>query len=96
MQYKIGQAAITKNSNNQNIFDNKKVIKIGVQGPSGFQFGFTTGNYITLGEYGIYELNLEGLGYISNFFFNPNSLDSSKLDTVYIDYVYLETGDATL
>ena len=72
------------------VFSDLKVIKLGIQGPPGMQFYFNNQDtsQITMNNYGIYELDLENIGYIS-------SLNISRLptgQTVYVDYVTEEAG----
>ena len=84
--YKIDQKSINSNTSSSNIFEGMSVIKLGIQGPPGFQFSLNNGDLITLGKYGIYELDLMGIGYITNFTWKETSIGNH---TVYVDYVYL-------
>ena len=86
---KIGQLVYTNANVNElkgtNIFANKKVYKLGIQGPAGTKFiinGYADATYqegtawdhvIEINQYGIYELDLkEGLGVIISLEFIPN------------------------
>jgi hypothetical protein len=45
------------------------VVKIGIQAPVGTIFTLNGGNQISMGRYGIYELDLEGLGHLNSLVF---------------------------
>ena len=87
-----------------NIFQNYgQVSQFGVQGPVGLRFYLNNSPYaIMIGETGIYELDLEGVGRITSIKFNkddldkfyPNNLeidtknDGQRADRLLIDIVY--------
>ena len=87
---KIEQKTYTKTSaeknikKNKNILEGKLVIKIGIQGPAGTKFTLNNGSNIEIGAYGIYELDITGLGYITDMRLislpndNNNDGDSSE------------------
>ena len=99
--YLINQTIITKDNLGQskNIFSNKQVIKVGVSGYPGSTFiinSIDENNCITLNKYGIYELDVSDVGYLTSFI--VNSLASyvdeegvSITPPMYIDYVYYNT-----
>jgi hypothetical protein len=74
---------------NDNILkDHFPVYKLGIQGPAGTKFYLNGGQQpITIGKYGIYELDLTNLGgFIS-------SLSFEKTDaTIIVDIVYEKEG----
>ena len=78
-----------------NIFqDYGFVSKLGIQGPVGLKFYLNfSPNPITIGETGIYELDLEGIGRISAIQFNRTDLENFYThnplnDKILIDIVY--------
>ena len=95
--YKIEQIIINKlNSSSwnegQNLLENKLVTKLGVQGTPGAIFRINDGNDITLGQYGIYELDVTGLGYLISFV--VISLPEDNTSHLYLDYVCYEVEEA--
>lgn len=93
--YKIEQIIINKlNSSSwnkgQNLLENKLVTKLGIQGTPGAIFRINGGNTITLGQYGIYELDVTGLGYLISFIVTSLPEDGH----LYLDYVCYEVEEA--
>ena len=93
---KIGQHYYTAaNMNEPNIWENKKIIKVGVQGEPGAQFvinNISTGQSITLGSTGIYELDVTDIGVLTSFF----CVNLNEGSGMYVDYIYEEAeGDGT-
>ena len=63
------------------------VTQLGISAPAGFRFSFDGNEWITIGEYHIYELDLEGgLGQITALYLDSD-FDNSK-STVLVDIVY--------
>lgn len=100
---KIGQISCYKNNNNDIIYNDEvidtennilkdyfPITKIGIWGPSGTSFKLNDGSIIELGAYGIYELDLTNIGYITKMTLHtigePNR--EGETPTVYIDFVY--------
>ena len=81
-----------------NIFDKYgSITKIGIQCRPNVRFYLNKSEYpIEIGATGIYELDLEGYGYIHAIRFDENSLKSFDLpditDRLLIDIVYEGTG----
>ena len=87
--YKIGQIII-KSASEKNQLENKLVTKLGVQGTPGATFQINGGNDITLGQYGIYELDVTGLGYLISFVVTSLPADGHLC----LDYVCYEVEEA--
>ena len=74
----------------------KQITHLGIQGEPGVKFclnNSTNENAISLGATGIYEINLEGMGYITSLRFLPESLEEyyKTEDTghrLIVDFVY--------
>ena len=70
------------------------VTKLGIQAPVGIRFYLnSSSNPIMVGETGIYELNLEGIGRINSIRFDRSDLekyytDNPRNDKILIDIVY--------
>lgn len=78
-----------------NIFQNYGFVsKLGIQGPDGLKFYLNSSSSpIAIGETGIYELDLEGIGRISAIQFDRTDLetfytDNPLNDKILIDIVY--------
>ena len=79
----------------RNLFNDYKLIsKLGIQAPEGMRFYLNNGQYpITIGQTGIYELDLENIGRINSIRFNEADLqlffpkDNVK-NRLLIDIVY--------
>lgn len=78
-----------------NIFkDYGPVSHLGIQGPSGLKFYLNNSYHpISIGETGIYELNLENIGRINSIRFDKDSLygfydSGNQVDRLIIDIVY--------
>lgn len=76
---------------------NGAVIKLGIQGRPNTIFNLNGGTNIYIGDTGIYEIDLEGLGTIQTIQFDPDSLQQySGLENVnsrlLIDIVYEGSG----
>lgn len=85
-----------------NIFqDYGHVSQFGIQGPTGLRFYLNGSQHsIMIGETGIYELNLEGIGRITSIRFNKDDLDKyyptnldievngDRADRLLIDIIY--------
>lgn len=74
-----------------NIFKDSGVIsQLGIQGKPGTKFFLNGGSHsITIGDTGIFELDLKGKGFISAIRFDGDSLDSYEdNDRLLIDIVY--------
>lgn len=83
----IGQQIINNNTQQGiNLFQNLQVTKVGIQGPPGTQFTFTKGNSITLGQYGIYELDISEVGFLTYLEIEHRVSDKP----IYIDYIYYQ------
>lgn len=79
---KVGQ--IIKITTGENVLkDYAPVIKIGIQAPEDTMFQLNNGSDIKMGKYGIYELDLEGLGYIESLVFKGEIKDDIIVDIVY-------------
>ena len=82
-------AQITKITTGENVLkDYAPVIKIGIQAPKDTVFQLNEGSDIEMGKYGIYELDLEGLGYIDSLVFKGENKD----DIIIVDIVYEGSG----
>ena len=81
-------------NNDWNVFSGLQVVKIGIQAPPGIEFSFNGNDAtkITMSNYGIYELDLEELGYITSLDFYRFSGESSGFNTIYVDYVTQDGG----
>jgi hypothetical protein len=78
-----------------NLFkDYGMVSHLGIQGPSGLKFYLNNSMHpISIGETGIYELNLENIGRITSIRFDKDSLyglynSGNQIDRLIIDIVY--------
>ena len=78
-----------------NIFNDYGIVsKLGIQGPDGLRFYLNfSPDPITIGETGIYELDLEGVGRITAIQFNKTDLNNFYTtnplnDKILIDIVY--------
>lgn len=71
--------------------DYAPVVKIGIQAPVGTVFTLNDGSNISMGRYGIYELDLQGLGYLNSLTF-PRGLELSQGEYVLVDIVYEGSG----
>ena len=90
MAKRVHQITVTQTDENV-IKDYKPVVKLGIQGPFGTSFTINGGSEIQIGIYGIYELDLIGLGgQIKDLTFT-NLGDSNEgsiiVDIVYEDYI---------
>lgn len=86
---KIGQHYYTSANSEPNIWENKKIIKVGVQGAPGAQFvinNTSDGPLITLGSTGIYELDVTDIGVLTSFF----CVNLNEGPGMYVDYIYEE------
>ena len=90
--YKIHQFVYTElPTENENILGNKiPVIKLGIQGQPNVSFSINDGNNIILGQYGIYELDLSGIGQIISLKFNGGNVDENR--KLIVDIVYEEVS----
>lgn len=99
MAKKIGQIVGIKTTGNI-LNSNQSVYKLGVQGPAGTIFYLNGSTYpITIGKYGIYELDLTNLdGYISGITFpklsehEEDDAYKERLANVIVDIIYEEQG----
>jgi hypothetical protein len=82
---------------NGNIFRNYGIVsQLGIQGPIGLRFSLNGSKHpITIGETGIYELDLENVGRITSIQFNQDDISTfypkdkeSKAERLLIDIVY--------
>lgn len=66
------------------------VTQFGISAPAGFKFSFDGNDWITIGPYGIYELDLEGgLGQISALYLDQDfKVDPDEKVMILIDIVY--------
>ena len=77
-------AQIIKITTGENVLkDYAPVIKIGIQAPEDTAFQLNNGSDIKMGKYGVYELDLEGLGYIESLVFKGEIKDDIIVDIVY-------------
>ena len=82
-----------------NIFsDYSAITKLGIQGRPGATFYLNDGNYpISIGETGIYEIDLEGYGQIFKIKFDKPTLDwydgDGKGDRLLIDIIFEGSGE---
>ena len=89
MAKQVHQIIIDKSSNEKNVIEGyNPVVKLGIQGPSGTTFQINNGSIIEIGTYGIYELDLIGLGgqIKSLVFTNIGDEGSIIVDIVYESY----------
>lgn len=88
---KIGQIKIdNKSAINSNVLSkHAPVTKIGIQAPSGTKFQLNQGSEIEMGAYGIYELDITGLGYIDSLVFKTTFAED---EYALIDIVYHGEG----
>lgn len=86
MAKQVHQIIIDKSFSNENIIkEYNPVVKLGIQGPSGTSFTINNGSKIQIGTYGIYELDLIGLGgQIKSLVFT----DIGDAGSVIVDIVY--------
>lgn len=89
MTYKVAQKLIPKNTETDpsinQIVEYGSVVQLGIQGAPGTKFVLNEGGAITLGTYGIYELDLTGgIGKVISISFPKQTL----VEDVYIDMVY--------
>lgn len=84
-----------------NIFNDYKLIsQMGIQAPAGLKFYLNNSDYpITVGETGIYELDLENIGRINAIRFDKTDIstmfpEDNKLNRLLIDIIY--EGGATV
>ena len=77
--------------NENNILGDKvPVVKLGIQGQPNVSFSINGGNNIILGQYGIYELDLSGIGQIISLKFNGGSVSDKNI--LIVDIVYEEVS----
>lgn len=88
MKYTVGQIIITANeitlTQAKEIIPSTPIVQLGIQAPSGTIFTLNNGGPIEIGTYGIYELDLRGVGKIVKITFPTQSSPSSN---IYIDFV---------
>lgn len=101
-QYKCNGIVITSTSNFQFFENNEIVTKLGIQAPPGCVFQVNTNDNagsITIGLYGIYEIDLSGgLGTIQSLSTNVEQLTTInqtdafvQINKIIVDYVYEST-----
>ena len=88
MAKQVHQIIINKSSDENVIKEYNPVVKLGIQGPSGTSFTINNGSPIQIGTYGIYELDLIGLGgQIKSLVFTSIGDEGSVIvDIVYESY----------
>lgn len=99
--YLVGQTIVENEYNpSENIFANKQVIKVGISGYPGSTFTLNSvdsANAITLNKYGIYELDVSDVGFLTSCYvkslgsYHDNN-NNEITPPMYIDYIYYNTN----
>ncbi len=71
---------------NKEVFSRVQVTKLGIQGPPGTLFTLNGGSKIQLNQYGVYEIDLTGLGFITIMVITSGP-DISEAMPLYVDFV---------
>ena len=88
---KVGQILINSDNIDKNILEGyAPVTKIGIQAAQGTQFYFNghNDNIITIGNIGVYQLDLTDLGYISSLVFTKRISNNNPI----VDIIYYGEG----